>query len=124
VALTPGTRFGSYEVAALIGTGGMGEVYRATDVNLGRHVAIKVLPPSWEQDPDRLARFTREAKALAPLNHPNIAIVHDFERAGDRRALVMELVEGPTLASDSSRWCRLQRAAMPSSQSSRTGRRR
>jgi hypothetical protein len=98
VTLTLGTRFGSYEVAALIGTGGMGEVYRATDVNLGRPVAIKVLPPSWEQDPDRLARFTREAKALASLNHPNIAIVHGFERAGDGRALVMELVEGPTLA--------------------------
>jgi serine/threonine protein kinase len=75
----------------------MGEVYRAADMNLGRRVAIKVLPPSWEQDPDRLARFTREAKVLASLNHPNIAVVHGFERAGDGRALVMELVEGPTL---------------------------
>ena len=98
MTITPGTRFGSYEVAALIGTGGMGEVYRAADMNLGRHVAIKVLPPSWEQDPGRLARFTREAKVLASLNHPNIAVVHGFEQVGDGRALVMELVEGPTLA--------------------------
>jgi serine/threonine protein kinase len=70
-------------------------MYRAADVNLGRHVAIKVLPPSWEHDPDRVARFTREPKALASLNHPNVAALHGFERAGDRRALVMELVEGP-----------------------------
>ena len=131
MTLTPGTRFGPYEVAALIGAGGMGEVYRAADVNLGRHVAIKVLPPSWEHDPDRVARFTREPKALASLNHLNIAAVHGFERAGDRRALVMELVEGPTLAdliakgaaSDSSRWCRLPGAAMQGSRSSPIGRR-
>ena len=76
----------------------MGEVYRATDTNLGRQVAIKVLPDAFAQDPERLARFEREAKTLASLNHPNIAIVHGFEKGDGVRALVMELVEGPTLA--------------------------
>jgi serine/threonine protein kinase len=76
----------------------MGEVWRATDVNLGRQVAIKVLPDSFAQDPDRLARFEREAKTLASLNHPNIAIIHGLEKADGIRALVMELVDGPTLA--------------------------
>jgi serine/threonine-protein kinase len=94
----PGVRFGPYDVAALIGMGGMGEVYRARDTRLGRDVALKVLPESVAQDADRLARFDREARALASLNHPNIAIVHGFEEVDGLRALVMELVEGPTLA--------------------------
>ena len=106
MALAPGTRIGPYEVTALIGEGGMGEVYRARDVQLGRQVAIKVLPEPFAQDNERLARFEREAKTLAALNHPNIAIIHGLERtdgtgaAGETpaRALVMELVEGPTLA--------------------------
>src|SRR6187549_3880154 len=98
MALSPGARLGPYEVTAQIGVGGMGEVYRATDRNLGRDVAIKVLPEAFAQDPDRLARFEREAKTLASLNHPNIAIIHGLEKADGVRALVMELVEGPTLA--------------------------
>ena len=96
--LTAGTRLGSYEITAQIGVGGMGEVYRATDVNLGRAVAIKVLPEAFAQDAERLARFEREAKTLASLNHPNIAIIHGLERTDGVRALVMELVEGSTLA--------------------------
>src|SRR5688572_138834 len=98
MALAPGTRLGPYEVGARIGAGGMGEVYRAMDVNLGRDVAIKVLPSSFANDPDRLSRFAREARLLAALNHPNIATIHGLEEAGGVRALVMELVEGPTLA--------------------------
>ena len=95
--LTPGTRLGSYEITAQIGVGGMGEVYRATDRNLGRDVAIKVLPEAFAQDAERLARFEREAKTLASLNHPNIAIIHGVEVVDGIRALVMELVEGETL---------------------------
>jgi serine/threonine protein kinase len=83
VALTPGTRIGSYEVATLIGEGGMGDVYRATDTNLRRDVAIKVLPDTLSQDSERLARFEREAKMLASLNHPNIAIIYGVERDTD-----------------------------------------
>jgi serine/threonine protein kinase len=98
VALSTGTRLGPYEVTAQIGAGGMGEVYQARDTKLDRSVAIKILPASFVHDPDRLARFEREAKLLAALNHPNIAIVHGFEEAHGVRALVMELVEGPTLA--------------------------
>jgi Tol biopolymer transport system component len=98
MSLAPGARLGAYQVAAQIGVGGMGEVYRALDTNLGRQVAIKVLPDSFVHDPDRLARFEREAKTLASLNHPNIAIIHGLEKADGVRALVMELVEGPTLA--------------------------
>ena len=98
MALSPGARLGPYEVTARIGVGGMGEVYRATDTNLGRQVAIKVLPDTFAQDPERLARFDREAKTLASLNHPNIAIIHGLEKADGIRALVMELVEGSTLA--------------------------
>jgi serine/threonine-protein kinase len=97
--LQPGVRLGPYLVLEQIGAGGMGEVYRAKDTNLGRDVAIKVLPEAFAQDPERLARFEREAKTLASLNHPNIAIIHGLERAGDGvLAIVMELVEGPTLA--------------------------
>jgi Tol biopolymer transport system component len=98
VALTPGTRLGPYEVTAQIGVGGMGEVYRATDANLERQVAIKVLPQAFAQDADRLARFEREAKTLASLNHTNIAQIYGLERSHGTTALVMELVEGPTLA--------------------------
>jgi serine/threonine-protein kinase len=96
--LTVGSRIGPYEVLATLGEGGMGEVYRARDQNLGRAVALKVLPEAFAQDGERLARFEREAKTLAALSHPNIAIVHGFEKDGAIRALVMELVEGPTLA--------------------------
>jgi Tol biopolymer transport system component len=98
MALAPGIRLGPYEVGAQIGVGGMGEVYRARDTNLGRDVAIKVLPEEFAQDPERVARFEREAKTLASLNHNNIAIIHGLEKAGGVFALVMELVEGPTLA--------------------------
>ena len=96
--LTPGTRLGSYEIKALIGQGGMGEVYRARDTKLDRDVAIKILPAGFATDPDRLARFEREAKTLASLNHPNIAHIHGAEDAGSTRALVMELVEGEDLS--------------------------
>ena len=96
--LTPGTRIGAYEVIAQLGAGGMGEVYRATDTNLKRAVAIKVLPPSVSGDPDRLARFQREAEVLAALNHPNIAAIYGVEKSTGTIALIMELVEGPTLA--------------------------
>ena len=98
MALTPGTRLGSYEITAQIGVGGMGEVYRATDTNLKRQVAIKVLPDAVASDAERLARFRREAEVLASLNHPNIAQIHGLERSDGTTALVMELVEGPTLA--------------------------
>ena len=98
MALTPGTRLGPYDVSDQIGVGGMGEVYRATDTNLGRQVAIKVLPDTFLHDPERLARFEREARTLASLNHPNIASIYGLEKAGGIRGLVMELVEGPTLA--------------------------
>jgi Tol biopolymer transport system component len=98
MALTPGTRFGAYEVIEPIGSGGMGEVYRATDTNLKRDVALKVLPKAFVEDSDRLARFQREAEILASLNHPNIATIHDLEKLDDQIVIVMELVEGPTLA--------------------------
>jgi serine/threonine-protein kinase len=98
MALATGTRLGPYAITAPIGAGGMGEVYRATDTNLGRQVAIKVLPDAFAQDPERLARFEREAKTLASLNHPNIAQIYGLEKADGIRALVLELVEGPTLA--------------------------
>ena len=98
MALTPGTRLGPYEIAAQIGEGGMGEVYQATDTTLSRQVAIKVLPESLAADAERIARFEREAKTLASLNHPNIAQIYGFEKSSGVHALVMELVEGPTLA--------------------------
>jgi eukaryotic-like serine/threonine-protein kinase len=96
--LSSGTRLGPYEVGAQIGAGGMGEVYRATDTNLKREVAIKVLPASVAGDAERLARFQREAEVLAALNHPNIAAIYGLEKADRTIALVMELVEGSTLA--------------------------
>src|SRR6266480_2026199 len=105
--LLPGTRVGVYEVLALIGSGGMGQVYRARDTRLDRDVAIKILPEAFAHDVDRLARFQREAKTLASLNHPNIAIIHGFEQAGDVHALVMELVDGEDLSQ------RIARGAIP-----------
>ena len=98
MSLSPGSTLGPYEVLAKIGQGGMGEVYRARDTTLDRDVALKVLPDGFAQDPDRLARFEREAKVLASLNHPNIAAIYGLERSGDTLALVLELVEGSTLA--------------------------
>ena len=98
MALIPGTRFGPYEITAQIGAGGMGEVYRAIDTNLKRAVAMKVLPVSVAGDSERLARFQREAELLAALNDPNIASIYGLEKSGPATALVMELVEGPTLA--------------------------
>ena len=98
MALTAGTRLGPYLITAPLAAGGMGEVYRARDTKLDRDVAIKVLPDLVSHDPERLARFEREAKTLASLNHPNIAIVHGFEETDGTTALVMELVEGVTLA--------------------------
>ena len=92
-----GTELAHYSITAKLGEGGMGEVWRATDTKLGRDVAIKVLPESFSQDPERLARFEREAKVLASLNHPHIAAIYGLEVDGGRRALVLELVEGPTL---------------------------
>jgi Tol biopolymer transport system component len=98
MSLATGTRLGPYEIVSQIGVGGMGEVYRATDTKLKRQVAIKVLPEALSGDPDRLARFQREAETLAALNHPNIAQIHGLEESDRLKALVMELVEGPTLA--------------------------
>jgi serine/threonine-protein kinase len=96
--LSAGTRLGSYEILSLLGSGGMGEVHRARDTKLGRDVALKVLPASLAHDPERLARFEREAHLLAALNHPHIAQIYDLEEWSGVRALVMELVDGPTLA--------------------------
>ena len=107
MALTPGTRLGVYEVTAQIGEGGMGQVYRARDTKLDRDVAIKILPEAFAHDADRLARFEREAKTLASLNHPNIAQIFGLEQAGDVHALVMELVSGEDLSR------RIARGAVP-----------
>src|SRR5499426_2154676 len=98
MVLSLGTRLGPYEILAAIGAGGMGEVYRARDTKLNRDVALKVLLEAFTTDPDRLARFKREAHVLAALNHPNIAAIYGFEESHGVRALVLELVEGPTLA--------------------------
>ncbi len=97
MALAPGTRLGPYEVLGPIGAGGMGEVCRARDTKLDREVAIKVLPSAFAQNPERLARFEREARVLASLNHPNIAQIYGIEESGEGPALVMELVPGTTL---------------------------
>ncbi len=96
--LTPGLRVGPYEIVAPLGAGAMGEVYRACDTKLNREVALKVLPELFALDPDRLARFTREAQLLATLNHPNIAAIYGLEESNGAQALVLELVDGPTLA--------------------------
>ena len=102
MTLTPGTRVGAYEVVSLLGEGGMGQVYRARDTKLNRDVALKILPEAFAFDGDRIARFRREAQVLAALNHPNIAAIYGFEDSGSTHALVLELVEGPTLADRSS----------------------
>jgi serine/threonine protein kinase len=106
--VAPGTVYaGRYEIIGQIGAGGMGEVYRAIDKSLGRHVAIKVLPAAFAEDKERMARFEREAKLLAVLNHPNIAAIHGFEGSEGRKFLVLELAEGETLQA------RLNRGALP-----------
>jgi eukaryotic-like serine/threonine-protein kinase len=92
-----GRQFGPYRILSLLGAGGMGAVYRAHDSKLGRDVAIKTLPPEFARDPDRLARFRREARTLASLNHPNIAAIYGLEESGEVDCLVLELVEGDTL---------------------------
>src|SRR5262245_16036483 len=102
-----GTALTHYRLTAKLGQGGMGEVYRATDTKLGREVAIKVLPANFSRDPQSLARFEREAKAMATLNHPNVEVIHGFEADQGTHFLVLELVEGETLAE------RLQRGALP-----------
>jgi serine/threonine protein kinase len=98
MTLPSGTQLGTYTVTSLVGAGGMGEVYAAHDSKLGRNVAIKVLPEQFARDPERLARFQREAKMLAALNHPNIAPIYGLEQSSDTHYLVMELVPGQTLA--------------------------
>src|SRR5215475_559019 len=107
MALSVGTHFGSLEITALLGKGGMGEVYRARDSKLKRDVAIKILPDEFSRDPARLSRLQHEAEVLASLNHPNIAAIYDLEEAGGTRFLVLELVEGETLAE------RIQRGPIP-----------
>ncbi len=98
MTLSPGSKIGSFEVVGLLGVGGMGEVYRAKDSKLNRSVALKVLPESLTHDAQRVARFRREAQVLASINHPNIGAIHGLEDGSDITALVLELVEGPTLA--------------------------
>ena len=98
MALSVGRRLGPYEIVAPLGTGGMGDVYRARDRKLNRKLPLKVLPEPFALDADRLARFKREARVLASLNHPNIAAIYGLEESDGVRALVLELVEGPTLA--------------------------
>src|SRR5687768_12063479 len=98
MSLAAGVRLGPYEVVSAIGAGGMGEVWRARDISLGRDVALKILPDHFALDPERLARFKREAQILASLNHPNIATIYGFPEADGLQALVLELVDGPTLA--------------------------
>src|SRR6185369_6085690 len=92
-----GTKLAHYEITSHIGSGGMGDVYRATDTKLGRRVAIKLLPAAFASDADRLSRFRREAQVLASLNHSNIAHIYGLEESGETRCIVMELVEGETL---------------------------
>src|SRR4030095_6217888 len=98
MAVTVGARLGPHEIISLLGKGGMGEVYRARDTRLNRDVAIKVLPDVFANDPERIARFHREAQSVAALNHPNIAAIYDLEEAEGAKFLVLELVEGETLA--------------------------
>src|SRR5215467_14464180 len=95
--LTAGSRLGQYEIVAALGAGGMGEVYRAHDTKLGRDVALKILPESFTHDPDRVARFRREAQVLASLNHPHIAQIHGLDEANGTQFLVLELVDGESL---------------------------
>jgi serine/threonine protein kinase len=107
MSLHVGTRLGSFEIRGSLGEGGMGEVYRAHDTRLGRDVALKSLPPAFAGDADRVARFAREAKVLASLNHPHIAQIYGVEETAQGRLLVLELVEGDTLAQ------RLTRGPLP-----------
>src|SRR5436853_2240795 len=107
MAITIGTQLGSHEITALLGKGGMGEVYRARDTKLKREVAIKILPDEFSTDKERVSRFQREAEVLASLNHPNIAGIYDLEEANGTRFLVLELVDGETLAE------RIQRGGIP-----------
>ena len=100
-----GTKLAEFEITGHLGSGGMGDVYRATDSKLGRSVAVKFLPEAFARDADRVARFEREARVLASLNHPNIAAIYGLEDSGDKKFLVMELVDGETLAE------RIQRGA-------------
>src|SRR5262245_38369802 len=98
MSLQSGHRLGVYEIVGTLGAGGMGEVYRGRDLKLGREVAIKVLPEEFARDPTRVTRFEREARMLAAVNHPTIAAIYGAEEDGDARYIVMELVEGETLA--------------------------
>src|SRR5207249_8697199 len=98
MAISVGTHLGSHEITALLGKGGMGEVYRARDTKLKRDVAIKILPDEFARDADRVSRFQREAELLASLNHPNIGGIYDLQEANGSRYLVLELVKGETLA--------------------------
>src|SRR6185503_16439522 len=97
MALSPGTRIGPYEILALLGAGGMGEVYRARDARLGRDVAVKVLPSAYAADPDRMRRFEQEARAAAALNHPNIVAIYDIGAHEGSPYVVSELLDGATL---------------------------
>src|ERR1700674_6140850 len=98
MAVTIGTQLGSHEITALLGKGGMGEVYRARDSKLKRDVAIKILPDEFSRDPDRVSRFQREAESLAALNHQNIAGIYDLQESDTTRFLILEFVEGDTIA--------------------------
>lgn len=98
MALSIGQRFGLFEIRGALGAGGMGEVFRATDTKLGRDVALKILPAPFATDPERLARFQREAKTLAALNHRSIGAIYGFAESNGITALVLELIDGPTLA--------------------------
>ena len=105
--VSPGTKLGPYEILSPLGAGGMGEVYKATDTRLNRSVAIKVLPPHFSDNPEMKQRFDREAQTIAALNHPHICTLHDVGRQGDTDFLVMEYLDGETLAA------RIQRGPMP-----------
>src|SRR6202022_1232376 len=107
MSVAPGARLGVYEIVAPLGAGGMGEVYRAHDTKLGRNVALKILPESFTHDLERLARFRREAQVLAALNHPHIGAIYGLDEAKGQKFLVLELVDGETLAD------RLKRGALP-----------
>src|SRR5271168_579857 len=115
MALTSGTRLGPYEILALLGAGGMGEVYRARDTRLGRDVAIKILPANFAEDPARRQRFEREARSISKLSHPNICVIHDIGRDGATDFMVMECLEGETLSR------RLERGPMAFGETLRIG---